>query len=84
MPWAKQGDVVAWLESECFNETSPRSKEAERAIKAAEAFMRGDTNQTKKFDLETKEEIHAELLRVVPGHDPFWPRWIVELRGDEE
>jgi hypothetical protein len=81
MTWAKQGDVVAWLESECFAETSPRSKEAERAIKAAEAFMRGDNDQVKKYGLHTKDEIHAELLRVVPGHDPFWPRWIVGNNG---
>ena len=21
--------------------------------------------------------IHQELQRLLPGHDPFWPRWIV-------
>ncbi len=83
-PWAKQGDVVAWLVSDCFNGTSPRSREAERAIKAAEAFMRDDKETIKKYGLETKEKIHEELLRVVPGHDPFWPRWIIEIQGDGE
>jgi hypothetical protein len=27
--------------------------------------------------LTTQEAIHAELMRVLAGHDPFWPRWIV-------
>jgi DNA repair exonuclease SbcCD ATPase subunit len=27
--------------------------------------------------LRTRKQIHAELLRLLPGHDPFWPRWIV-------
>ncbi len=31
-------------------------------------------------DLNTKEAIHKELQRVLPGHDAFWPRWIVETR----
>ena len=29
--------------------------------------------------LKTKDEIHKELLRLLPGHDPFWPRWIVRV-----
>ena len=28
--------------------------------------------------LKTKEALHAELMEVLPGHDPFWPRWLVE------
>jgi hypothetical protein len=83
IPWAKQGDVVAWLESDSFNETSPRSREAERAIKAAEAFMRGDSKKNKAYGLETREAIHKELLKVLPGHDPFWPRWIIETKSSE-
>ena len=41
--WAKQGDVVNWLVSETFGLRQGRSIEAERAIEAAEAFMRNDT-----------------------------------------
>ena len=40
-PWAKQGDVVNWLVSESFGLEQGRSIEAERAIEAAEAWMRG-------------------------------------------
>ena len=40
--WAKQGDAVNWLVSEAFGLSQARSREAEIAIGAAEAFMRGD------------------------------------------
>ena len=56
---------------------------AERAIEAAEALMRGDHGAL-PADLATQEAIHAELLRVLAGHDPFWPRWIVRQGGVEE
>lgn len=38
IPWSKQGDVVNWLTSETFGLQQARSREAERAIEAAEAF----------------------------------------------
>jgi hypothetical protein len=75
IPWAKQGDVTNWLVSETFGLKQARLPEGERAIEAAEAFMRGDPTPA---DLDTREKIHAELLRVLPGHDDFWPRWLVE------
>lgn len=76
IPWAKQGDVVGWLTSEAFGLQQARSLEAERAIEAAEAFMRGDQH-TLPHDLRTRDAIDAELRRVLAGHDLFWPRWIV-------
>jgi hypothetical protein len=75
IPWAKQGDAVNWLVSETFGLHQGRSREAERAIEAAEAFMRGDPTPP---DLDTREKIHTELQRVLGGHDDFWPRWLVE------
>lgn len=75
-PWAMQGDVINWLVSDTFGLKQARSLEAERAIEAAEAWMRGDTAAL-STGLDTKEGIHAELQRVLAGHDPFWPRWIV-------
>lgn len=74
-----QGDVINWLVSESFGLQQARSSDAERAIEAAEAWMRGDVNALPE-QLSTREAIHAESQRVVPGHDSFWPRWIV--RGD--
>lgn len=82
IPWSKQGDAVNWLTSEVFGLQQARSIEAERAIEAAEAFMRGDHGAL-PTDLSTQEAIHAELIRVLAGHDPFWPRWIVRQGGVE-
>ena len=70
--WAKQGDATNWLGSEVFGLVQARSLHAERAVKAAEAFMRGE-----KAELGNKQQIDAELRRVLAGHDPFWPRWVV-------
>jgi len=79
LPWAKQGDAVAWLTSPVFGLDQARSKEAENAIEAAEAFMRGDVKGL-PAGLKTKEAIHQALKRSLPGLDPFWPRWIVEIK----
>lgn len=76
VPWAKQGDAGNWLVSEVFGLQQARSVEAERAIEAAEALMRGD-RAALPADLATRDAIHQELCRVLAGHDPFWPRWIV-------
>ncbi len=77
VPWAKQGDAVGWLTSDIFGLKQARSREAEIAIDAAYTLMRGDSMETFPEYLRTKEQIHQELLRVLPAHDRFWPRWIV-------
>lgn len=77
VPWAAQGDAQNWLVSDVFGLRQARSIEAERAIDAAQAFMRGEAHQNPE-DLREPSQIHEELLRVLAGHDPFWPRWIVE------
>lgn len=77
VPWAKQGDAVGWLTSDIFGLKQARSREAEIAIDAAYALMRGDSMETFPEYLKTQEQIHQELLRVLPEHDRFWPRWIV-------
>jgi hypothetical protein len=79
--WAMQGDVINWLVSDTFGLRQARSAPAERAVETAEAWMRGDTTAL-PTNLETKEAIHAELGRVLPGHDPFWPRWVVRYEKD--
>ena len=84
VPWAPQGDVLNWLVSDVFGLRQARSVEAECAIEAAQAFMRGDARLNPE-DLREVEAIHQELQRVLAGHDPFWPRWIVsrERQGGE-
>ena len=79
LPWAVHGDVVGWLTSDVFGLEQARSREAETAIEAAEAFMRGDTADL-PAPLKSKHAITAELKRVLSGLDPFWPRWIVEAK----
>lgn len=75
LPWAKLGDATGWLVSHVFGLKQARSLEAERAIEAAEAHMRGASELP--AGLATREDIDVELRRVLAGHDPFWPRWIV-------
>ena len=75
-PWANRGDVVAWLVSDTFGLQQARSVPAEEAIEAAERFMRGEADKNPQH-LSTKEQIHAELGRVLGDLDPFWPRWVV-------
>lgn len=76
IPWVKQGDIVAWLTSDSFGLKKARSKESEQIIEFAEALMRGDLDNL-PVHLNTKEQIHHKLQQTLPGHDPFWPRWIV-------
>ncbi len=74
--WAAQGDVLNWLVSDAFGLRQARSVEAEQAIEAAQAFMLGDTSHIPQH-LRERDAIHRELERVLAGHDPFWPRWVV-------
>ena len=85
VPWAAQGDALNWLVSDVFGLRQARSVEAECAIEAAQAFMRGDAQQNSE-NLREAEEIDRELHRVLAGHDPFWPRWVVwtERQGSGE
>jgi hypothetical protein len=53
---------------------------ANRPICLPKAFMRGDVRRRPKA-LRTKNQIHHELVRVLAGQDPFWPRWIVHVKA---
>jgi len=75
--WTKQGDTVGWLTSDIFGLKQARSQEAETAIEAAEAWMRHDNMNNYPEYLRTQSQIHQQLQKLLPGHDPFWPRWIV-------
>lgn len=74
--WAIQGDATNWLVSETFGLEQARSVEAEQAIEAAEALMRGESVLPK--GLSTQKQIHAALQRLLPAGDPFWPRWLID------
>jgi hypothetical protein len=70
-----QGDVANWLVSEFFQLKQARSKEAEDTIEEAEEWMRA--SQEKKSSLVDSASIHDKLLKLLPEHDPFWPRWVI-------
>lgn len=73
-PWAKQGDAAQWLVSEVFGLEQARSAEAEQAIEAAEAFMRGEDDLP--HGLTTQAAINDRLRQLLAPHDPFWARWL--------
>lgn len=77
--WTVQGDVTNWLVSETFGLEQARSKEAEEAIEAAEAFMRGEQSLPKGLD--SKKAIHTQLQKLLPAGDAFWPRWLVQTNA---
>ena len=31
-------------------------------------------------ELDSKEKLHRALKKSLPGLDPFWPRWIIEVK----
>ena len=79
--WALQGDVSHWLVSDTFGLRQARSVEAERVLAAARAWIGGRFN-TLPAHLSSQEAIHNELVRVLAGHDPFWPRWMCYCRQE--
>lgn len=74
--WARQGDATNWLVSDTFGLEQARSIEAEKAVEAAEAFMRGE--RPLPDGLDSKAAIHQQLQHLLPAEDEFWPRWLVE------
>jgi hypothetical protein len=84
VPWVKQGDVVGWLTSEIFDLKQARSREAEAAIGAAQAWATGDLDYVYPDNLQTLAQIQAELERVIPGHDPFWIGWTVKNEAKQK
>lgn len=83
IPWSKQGDTIGWLTSDIFGLKQARSIEAEKAIEAAEAWMRRDNMNAFPDYLQTSEQIHQQLMQLLPGHDPFWPRWIIKMEASQ-
>lgn len=72
-----QGSVSNWLVSEAFGLQQARSIQAERAIEAAEAWMRGERGSLPS-GLDSFQNIQSSLLKVLRGGDEFWPRWLIE------
>jgi hypothetical protein len=73
--WARFGDASGWLVSPAFDMDSGYSREAERAMKAADDLMAGYQSELPD-DLREAEAIHTELTRTLDSGDPFWPLWL--------
>ncbi len=82
-PWAKQGDADAWLESDVFGLSSTRSKEAEKAIRAAYDYMKRKVTK-KPPDPELRDSITADLQRYIPTDDPFLAGWEFFVKKEAE
>ena len=78
---AKQGRGFGWFAAEILGWQQQRSPEATTAIQAAYAWMHGNSMEEFPPHLRTKEQIHRELKRFLPEHDPFWPRWSIVKLG---
>jgi hypothetical protein len=81
--WGKYGDVASWLTSPVFGLHRGRSKEAEYALEAAYAFMRGD-NMERFGRLRDRESIDEELKRVLSDADPFLMGWDYQMKKQRE
>lgn len=71
--WVKQGEIDNWLTSPIFDLKRPRSREAEEAVEAGYALMRGETPQNS--DLTNPEILDQQLHRLLPEHDQFLRIW---------
>ena len=73
--WQKRGDVVMWLVSEVFGETSPYSIEAEFVMNEARQLM-----SVQEVTSEQIESTRRNLCRVLSEFDPFWLHWRAWIR----
>lgn len=81
VPWARFGDASGWLTSPAFDMESGYSREAERALNAADNLIAGFFDEL-PTDLKDAESVHKELLRTLDGGDPFWPMWLPYYRKE--
>lgn len=77
-PFVRRGDVSNWLTSEAFDLGSPRSVEAEIALKEATEAMSDSS-----FGAKEAKSLHSRLRQVLGDTDPFWMRWrfVAEKKG---
>lgn len=81
--WARFGDASSWLTSPAFDLETGYSREAERAIHAADCLM-ADEPDMLHLGLESKEAIHNELKRTLAPEDLFWTLWLPYYEQDDE
>jgi hypothetical protein len=70
VPFAKYGPSDAWLMSEIFDSTSPRSIEATSAIEQARLLQLAEDPAVE--DIQT---VTYELKHLLAADDEYWPLW---------
>lgn len=78
--WTKRGDASEWLTSEVFDLGESYSREAEAAIGAANAWMRGDHNAL-PHGLRSEAEIDHAIKSLLGGDDPHRLNWFMFREG---
>jgi len=68
--FVRYGTVDSWLRSDIFELPQARSEEAEKAIEDAKELQLRD--HVTKVEVE---EVSQRLVKYLPAHDRFWPRW---------
>ncbi len=74
----KYGSVDSWLTSDVFELKQARSREGEDALEQAKRLLADSSS-----DGALIQDVHSQLVKVLPAEDPFWPRWLhfAEAKG---
>ncbi|MBI5572357.1 MAG: AAA family ATPase [Desulfomonile tiedjei] len=85
--WAKYGDSSDWLTSPVFGLRRATSKEADRVLEAAYAYMRHDDMKafsSRENREEVQKEIQRDLMRLLPEDDPFLVEWDYFVKREKQ
>jgi hypothetical protein len=70
LKFVKRGTADAWLMSDVFGLSQPRSQDAERAIEDAKRVQLSTAP-----DDSFVQEVNGRLQQYLAPDDEFWPRW---------
>jgi hypothetical protein len=68
--FVKWGTVDSWLKSDVFELRQARSVLGEQAIEDAKALQ-----EKESISQDQVAEVSQRLVKYLPAHDSFWPRW---------
>jgi len=69
--FVRYSSANSWLRSDIFRLRHPYSARAEQAIEDAKTLQLKE-----KVTQEEVREVSERLIRHLPAHDTFWPRWM--------
>ncbi|MHC4620715.1 MAG: AAA family ATPase [Planctomycetota bacterium] len=71
LPFIRHGRLDRWLTSDVFELKEARSVEAEQVIRQALKLQ-----EKPKPNPQDVARVSERLVRYLPAHDSFWPRWL--------